>query len=79
MLEAQDQRLSLTDPNTRSMRHRGRRIVGYNLRTAVDVDRHLIVAREITNFGNDRRQLTRMAQQAKKKPAEAGYPRHTCD
>ncbi len=65
MLQAPDQQLSLTDPDARSMRHRGSGIVGYNVQTAVDVDRHLIVAHEVTNVGSDRRQLTRMAQQAK--------------
>jgi transposase len=65
MLEAPDQQLSLTDPDARSMRHRGSGIVGYNLQTAVDVDHHLIVAHEVTNALSDRRQLTRMAQQAK--------------
>ena len=65
MLEAPDQQLSLTDPDARSMRHRGSGMVGYNVQTAVDVDHHLIVAHEVTNAGSDRRQLTRMAQQAK--------------
>jgi hypothetical protein len=65
MLDAPDQQLSLTDPDARSMRHRGSGIVGYNLQTAVDVDHHLIVAHEVTNALSDRRQLTRMAQQAK--------------
>ncbi len=64
MLEAPDQQLSLTDPDARSMRHRGSGMVGYNVQTAVDVDHHLIVAHEVTNAGSDRRQLTRMAKQA---------------
>jgi hypothetical protein len=53
MLEAPDQQLSLTDPDARSMRHRGSGIVGYNLQTAVDVDHHLIVAHEVTNALSD--------------------------
>jgi transposase len=65
MLEAPDQQLSLTDPDARSMRHRGSGMVGYNVQTAVDVDHHLIVAHEVINVGSDRRQLTRMAKQAK--------------
>ena len=65
MLEAPDQQLSLTDPDARSMRHRGSGVVGYNVQTAVDVDHHLIVAHEVTNAVSDRRQLTRMARQAK--------------
>jgi transposase len=65
MLEAPDQQLSLTDPDARSMKSRGGGIVGYNLQTAVDVDHHLIVSHEVTNVGSDRRQLTKMAKQAK--------------
>ena len=65
MLEAPDQQLSLTDPDARSMKSRGGGIVGYNVQTAVDVDHHLIVSHDVTNAGSDRRQLTRMSQQAK--------------
>jgi transposase len=65
MLEDPDQQLSLTDPDARSMKSRGGGIVGYNVQTAVDVDNHLIVTHEVTNVGSDRRQLTRMAQQAR--------------
>jgi transposase len=65
MLEAPDQQLSLTDPDARSMKSRGGGIVGYNVQTAVDVDHHLITVHEVTNVGSDRRQLTRMAKQAK--------------
>ena len=65
MLEAPDQQLSLTDPDARSMKSRGGGLVGYNVQTAVDTDHHLIVTHEVTNVGSDRRQLTRMAQQAR--------------
>jgi transposase len=65
MLEAPDKQLSLTDPDARSMKSRGTGIVGYNVQTAVDTTHHLIVAHEVTNTGIDRRQLTKMAKQAK--------------
>jgi hypothetical protein len=65
MLKAPGQQISLTDPDARSMKHRGGGMVGYNVQTAVDTDHHLIVAHEVTNVGSDRRQLARMAKQAK--------------
>jgi transposase len=65
MLSAPDKQVSLTDPDARSMKTRGTGIVGYNVQTAVDTKHHLIVAHEVTNNGNDRRQLANMAKQAK--------------
>jgi transposase len=65
MLEAPGQQISLTDPDARSMKSRGSGVVGYNVQTAVDTQHHMIVAHEVTNEGSDRRQLTKMAQQAK--------------
>ena len=65
MLKAPGQQISLTDPDARSMNYRGSGMVGYNVQTAVDTDHHLIVAHEVTNVGSDRRQLTKMSQQAK--------------
>ena len=65
LLESADQQLSLTDPDARSMKSRGAGIVGYNVQTAVDTTHHLIVAHEVTNVGSDRRQLSKMAKQAK--------------
>jgi transposase len=64
---APDQQLSLTDPDARSMATSGRRsgVVGYNVQAAVDAKRHLIVAHDVTNVGNDRGQLAGMAGQAK--------------
>ena len=65
MLQSPGQQISLTDPDARSMNHRGSGVVGYNVQAAVDTEHHLIVAHEVTNAGSDRRQLTRMAEQAK--------------
>jgi transposase len=65
MLKSPGQQISLTDPDARSMKHRGGGMVGYNVQTAVDTEHHLIVAHEVTNVGSDRRQLTNMGKQAK--------------
>ena len=64
---APDQQLSLTDPDARSMATSGKGtgVVGYNVQTAVDTEHHLIVAHEVTNVGNDRAQLAKMADEAK--------------
>ena len=58
--------ISLTDPDARAMAtSTSRGLVGYNVQTAVDTRHHLIVAHEVTNIGSDRRQLAKMARQAK--------------
>jgi len=67
MLAAPDQQISLTDPDSRSMATSGRGsgVVGYNVQVAVDTEHHLIVTHEVTNVGNDRAQLARVAKQTK--------------
>ena len=62
---APDKQLSQTDPDARSMQHRGGGIVGYNVQAAVDTQHHLIVAHEVTTAGHDRTQLANMSKQAK--------------
>jgi hypothetical protein len=55
--------LSQTDADARSMisQAKGSGLVGYNVQAAVEAKHHFIVAHEVTNIGNDRSQLTKMA------------------
>ena len=63
--KTEDKQISLTDPDTRSLRTRGTGIVGYNVQKAVEPDNHLIVGHAVTNQFNDHRQLSPMAIAAK--------------
>jgi len=67
MMASEDKQISLTDPDARSMATSGKGtgMVGYNVQSAVDTTRHLIVAHEVTNVGTDRSQLSNMAEQAR--------------
>ena len=67
MLERDDEQISLTDPDARSMATSGRGsgTVGYNVQASVDTEHHLIVAHEVTNVGNDRSALADMAEKTK--------------
>lgn len=64
MQKSPDSQVSLNDPDSRSMRHRGSGIVGYNVQAAVDSEHHLIVAHEVTMSGSDRSQPVPMSEQA---------------
>ncbi len=60
-----DQQVSVTDPDSRSMKKAGGgSTVGYNVQTAVDSKHHLIAAHEVTNATSDRSQLSSMAGKA---------------
>ncbi|ATX81706.1 Transposase [Mariprofundus ferrinatatus] len=63
--DSPDHQISLTDPDSRSMKTRGQGIVGYNVQTAVDTKHHLIVTHEVFNTGTDRDQLSNMAVRAR--------------
>ena len=67
LLSTSQDQLSLTDPESRSMkRGKGRGTeVCYNVQTAVDAKHKLIVACEVTNDPGDRDWLSPMALQAK--------------
>lgn len=65
MLKAPDKQLSLSDPDSRSMKTRGVGIVGYNSQIAVEPKHHLIVANEVSNVGVDRSHLANLAKQAR--------------
>ena len=63
LLQKDDQQISETDPDARSMATSGRGsgMVGYNVQSAVDTEHHLIVAHEVTNVGHDRSALHDMS------------------
>jgi len=62
-----DKQVSVTDPDSRSMKKAGGgSVVGYNVQTAVDSKHHLIAAHEVTNATSDRSQLSSMADKASK-------------
>ncbi len=65
VLSAPNKQISMTDPDSRSMRSRGTGVVGYNVQTAVDSQHHLIVAHDVINQNNDRDCLTAMGTQAR--------------
>ena len=83
MAERGEKQVSLTDADARSMMLGGNRgtQVGYNVQISVDAKHNLIVDHEVTNEGNDMKQLSSMAIRAKEAlevdslevVADAGY------
>lgn len=57
--------VNLTDPESVQLRKNGQSTTGYNVQAAVDDKQHLVAAVELTQDGNDKRQLDPMAQEAK--------------
>lgn len=59
--ESGENQISLTDPDSRLMRGRNGSDVSYNVQTAVDAKNKLIAEFDVTNEGNDLKQLASMA------------------
>ena len=59
----------MTEPDAKLMRTPHGHAVAYNAQTAVDAEHKLIVAFDLTNEGNDYRQLHPMAVQGKTQSA----------
>ena len=64
LTESGETQVSLTDPDSRSMKVRGGVDVCYNVQTAVDDKHNLIIAHDVTNDATDRDCLSPMAQSA---------------
>lgn len=54
---------SRTDKDARLLSKSGQKVAGYNVQTSVDSQHKLIISHEVTNDGNDTRQLLPMAKQ----------------
>lgn len=63
--ESNEKQISTTDKDARILSKSGKTVIGYNVQTAIDDKHHLLAASEVTNEGNDKRQLYPMASQAK--------------
>lgn len=63
--EAGEEYRCLSDSDARMLRKGGPTVIGYNVQIAVDDKHHLIASHDVTDEGNDARQLSRMAKQAR--------------
>nr|VFK69045.1 MAG: Transposase [Candidatus Kentron sp. UNK]VFK73784.1 MAG: Transposase [Candidatus Kentron sp. UNK] len=62
--DGEGKQLSTVDEDARLLSKRGQSVAGYNVQIAVDSKHHLIVAEEVTNDGNDTKQLAPMLENA---------------
>jgi transposase len=65
LVESGEKYRCLTDEDARMLRKNGKSVIGYNVQIAVDDKHHLIASHDVTVDGNDAKQLSRMALQAK--------------
>jgi transposase len=67
MRAADEQQISLTDPDARAMTSQSHSayVVGHNVQSAVDTQNHIIVAHEVSNVGIDKGHLSSMAGKAR--------------
>ncbi len=63
--ESGEKQLAEVDEDARLLSKNGQSVAGYNVQIAVDEKHKLLVACEVTNDGNDQRQLEPMAKNAK--------------
>jgi hypothetical protein len=63
--ESKEKEVSLTDPDSRLMKNRGRLEPCYNSHVAVDSKNHLIVDYNVNNISSDQNQLSSIAKSAK--------------
>jgi transposase len=76
--------VSVTDPDSRSMKTKGGHVVGYNVQGAVDAKHHLLAVTEVNNLPTDQGQLGTVAKAAKAElqiekadvAADGGYFKH---
>jgi hypothetical protein len=75
MLMSEDEQVSLTDPDSRSMATSGRGsgVVGYNVQTVVETKNHLIITDDVTNTGSDRGQLARLGKASQRSCAPTSW------
>jgi len=64
LTESNETQLAEVDEDARLLRKSGQTVAGYNVQVAVEAKHNLLVACEVTNEGNDEKQLEPMAKEA---------------